>query len=593
MAILSSPPSKWQTNTDGSLSPKASDEVLLQGAEPTLTLRDTESALPNGLVRMQLVGSNLDFEWNTAVGGGFTTSVIPFQIENNAVHALEKLTIGEYIRFDTELAFAVVEDQSFFLSSADSRLHYRKTGVDNVFAYQDGDTFTDAALGSDLDADSNKIINLATPTADNDAANKSYVDAIKQGLDVKDSARVATTTNITLSGEQTIDGVSAVTGNRVLVKNQTAGEENGIYVVAAGAWSRSADADTDAEVTTGMFIFVSEGTVHSDSGWVLITNDPIVLGTTALTFVQFSGAGQITAGAGLTKTGNTLDVGAGDGISVAADSVAVDSSVVRETATQTLTNKTINLSSNTLSGTTAQFNTALSDGDFATLAGTETLTNKTISLGSNTITGTTAQFNTALTDGDFATLAGTETLSNKTLTAPKFADLGFIADANGNELLILDTVTSAVNDVTLANAATGNNPTLTASGETNVGLTITGKGTKGVSIGNALYTKETALTDGANIATDASLGNVFTVTIGGDRTLDAPTNAASGQKAIWRIKASGANRTLTLATGTGGFRFGTDITSLTATTQDKTDYIGAIYHATDNKWDVIAYTKGF
>lgn len=85
---------------------------------------------------------------------------------------------------------------------------------------------------------------------------------------------------------------------------------------------------------------------------------------------------------------------------------------------ETLTNKTIALGSNTVSGTTAQFNTALSDGDFATLAGSETLTNKTISLGSNTVSGTTAQFNTALSDGDFATLAGSETLSNKTLASP-------------------------------------------------------------------------------------------------------------------------------------------------------------------------------
>jgi hypothetical protein len=83
---------------------------------------------------------------------------------------------------------------------------------------------------------------------------------------------------------------------------------------------------------------------------------------------------------------------------------------------QTLTNKTIALGSNTISGTTAQFNTALTDNDFATLAGSETLTNKTVNLSSNTLSGTTAQFNTALSDNDFATLAGTETLTNKTLS---------------------------------------------------------------------------------------------------------------------------------------------------------------------------------
>lgn len=155
---------------------------------------------------------------------------------------------------------------------------------------------------------SQKITNLAEPTLDSDAATKAYVDAARSGLDVKQSVRVATTANITLSGTQTIDGISVIAGDRVLVKDQTTGSQNGIYVVAAGSWTRATDADTNTEVTAGMFTFVTEGTVNADSGWVLTTNDAITLGTTALTFAQFSGAGQITAGAGLTKTGNTIDV---------------------------------------------------------------------------------------------------------------------------------------------------------------------------------------------------------------------------------------------------------------------------------------------
>lgn len=158
---------------------------------------------------------------------------------------------------------------------------------------------------------------------------------------------------------------------------------------------------------------------------------------------------------------------------------------------ETLTNKTLNLTSNTLSGTTAQFNTALSDGDFATLAGSETLTNKTINLTSNTLSGTTAQFNTALSDGDFATLAGSETLTNKTLTAPKFADLGFIADSNGNELVIFDLVASAVNEITVGNAATGNNPFVQSTGgDTNIGLDISSKGTGSVTIWSGAKARE-------------------------------------------------------------------------------------------------------
>ena len=153
----------------------------------------------------------------------------------------------------------------------------------------------------------NLILN-GDPSSALQAATKQYVDSVAAGLDPKGSVRAATTTNISLSGTQTIDGVSVIVGDRVLVKNQTTGSQNGIYTVSASVWSRSTDADTSAEVTAGVFVFVEEGTTNADSGWVLTTDNPITLGTTSLTFVQFSGAGQITAGHGLTKTGNTLAV---------------------------------------------------------------------------------------------------------------------------------------------------------------------------------------------------------------------------------------------------------------------------------------------
>jgi hypothetical protein len=142
----------------------------------------------------------------------------------------------------------------------------------------------------------------------NSLATKEYVDALKQGLDVKDSVIGATTADINLSGHQTIDGIAITTGNRVLVKNQSNGYENGIYVAASGSWARSIDADVSADVTPGMFTFVELGTTNGDSGFVLTTNATITLGTTVLAFTQFSGAGQIVAGDGLSKSANTLNV---------------------------------------------------------------------------------------------------------------------------------------------------------------------------------------------------------------------------------------------------------------------------------------------
>jgi phage-related tail fiber protein len=134
--------------------------------------------------------------------------------------------------------------------------------------------------------------------------------ATHPGSSFKSSVRAATTANITLSGTQTIDGVVLVAGGRVLVKDQTTGSQNGLYVVSASSWARSADADNSpaGEITSGLYVFVEEGSTNADTGWVLATNMPITLGTTSLTFQQFNGLAQLTAGTGLTKSGNTLSL---------------------------------------------------------------------------------------------------------------------------------------------------------------------------------------------------------------------------------------------------------------------------------------------
>jgi hypothetical protein len=167
---------------------------------------------------------------------------------------------------------------------------------------------TNVDLGADLDAATYKIVNLGTPTSTADAATKGYVDSVSQGLSIKEAVRVATTAAVTLStgleNGDTLDGVTLATGNRILVKNQAAGSENGIYTVnATGAPTRAADANVSSEVTAGMFTFVSEGTVNGNTSWVLTTDNPITLDTTALEFTQFAGAGTFTAGVGLDLNG--------------------------------------------------------------------------------------------------------------------------------------------------------------------------------------------------------------------------------------------------------------------------------------------------
>ena len=189
---------------------------------------------------------------------------------------------------------------------------------------------------ADVAFNNQKITGLADPTNAQDAATKAYVDSTAQGLDVKESVRIATTANITLSGLTAIDGITPVAGNRILVKNQSTGSQNGIYEAASGAWTRAADFVT-GKVSAGSFVFVEEGTTNADSGWVLTNDGAVTVGTTALTFAQFSGAGQIGAGGGLTKSGNTLNVGGtANRITVTADAVDIASNYVGQTSITTL-----------------------------------------------------------------------------------------------------------------------------------------------------------------------------------------------------------------------------------------------------------------
>ena len=166
------------------------------------------------------------------------------------------------------------------------------------------------------------------PSADNDLVRKSYLDGLINGLHWKESCKAATTANITLSGTQTIDGISLQAGDRCLVKNQTTQTQNGVYVVAAGAWARSSDLDANSEFP-GAAMFVKEGSTQADQGYIC-TNDSVNLGSTNIAFTQFTGAYSITAGAGLSKAANSLSVNVDDSsIEIASDALRIkDNGVV-------------------------------------------------------------------------------------------------------------------------------------------------------------------------------------------------------------------------------------------------------------------------
>jgi len=356
--------------------------------------------------------------------------------------------------------------------------------VDNIRI--DGNTISTTDSNGDLalspngtgrvDVSGSRIIGLAEPVDDTDAATKGYVDAARSGLDVKQSVRAATTEAITLASElengDVIDDVTLVTGDRVLVKHQSTASQNGIYVVqASGAAVRATDFDGAGEVSGGAFTFVEEGTVNADSGWVVTSNGAIIVGTDAIDWVQFSGAGQITAGAGLTKSGNTIDVGGtADRITVNADSVDIASTYVGQATITTLGTIGTGTWQGTIVGPTYG-GTGVNNGS------------KTITLGGNletsgahntTLTTTATTSLTLPTTGTLATLAGVESFTNKTIDA---SNIGATTRGTGAFTSL------AANSAVTFTAATASSSYTTGT------LVVTG----GVGISGALYGNSSVL----------------------------------------------------------------------------------------------------
>jgi len=304
---------------------------------------------------------------------------------------------------------------------------------------------------------SQKITNLATPTADGDAASKSYVDGVASGLDIKDSVKVATTANITLSGTQTIDGVAVSADERVLVKDQSTASQNGLYLCKASTWARTSDLAAGVDAA-GMFTFVEQGSTNADQGFVCSSDKgSAVVGTNNLAFTQFSGGGNLTAGDGLDKSGNefSVDLKSNGGLVIESTELAVDLAASSITGTLAIsdggTGATTASASRSALGLAIGSNIQAYDADLDNLSGCQSGGSAALAALTSTeiqildgATVTTAQLNRVDATSSIQTQLDAKQASDAQLTelatmASGTADA--LADLTGTEVAILDGAT--------------------------------------------------------------------------------------------------------------------------------------------------------
>ena len=404
-----------------------------------------------------------------------------------------------------------------------------------------------------------RLTGLASPSGATDAVNKGYVDGLAQGLDIKDSVRAASGTNITLSGTQTIDSVAVVAGDRVLVKGQTTASENGIYVVASGAWSRSDDA-VNGKITAGSFTFVEEGTNYGDTGWVVSTNNVITVGSTSISWTQFSGAGQYIAGDGLALIGTTFSVNVDNTtLEIASDILKVKDSAQFVTPNiGAATGSSLNLSTGNLNAGNAiigsgsggsitgansvsanYFTGTLTTASQPNITSVGTLTS--VDVTGNATAGAFKSDNYQYANGspiDFQTAAGTDyqIQFHKSGANDLDASANLTFNSSTNELALVGNLTTTnanLGNLAVANYVTGTLTTASQPNITSVG-TLTSLDVTGNIIGANVYAnsgtvKATYLTGTLTTASQPNITSVGTLT-----SVDV-TNAAN----VGSLKATG------------------------------------------------------
>ena len=277
----------------------------------------------------------LDFQGNTQVVTAVTNNQVAFSIANSS--------IGTTQLTDAGVTNAKLANSTITLGSSTLTLGSTTTDIAGITSLVvdditiNGQTISTTASNKNIELSPHSTGTVTVPAGykdragftDNSLANKAYVDSVSQGLDVKNSVEAATTANLSATYSNgtagvgatltfgtavtTLDGYTLVNGDRILVKDQTNAFENGIYTrTSSTVFTRAIDADTSSDLSGGVFVFVEQGTLNGDNGYVFTHNGAPTIGTTNLPVSQFSGAGQITAGAALTKTGNQLDVAVDD-----------------------------------------------------------------------------------------------------------------------------------------------------------------------------------------------------------------------------------------------------------------------------------------
>jgi hypothetical protein len=284
----------------------------VSGTTVTIAATNTTAGTVTSVAALAFGTSGTDL--SSSVANGTTTPVITLNVPTASALNRGALSSADWSTFNGKENVLTFSSPLVRTTNTIS-INAATTSANGYLSSTDWNTFNDKqATGvSVLLAGSTMnglLVLSADPSAALGAATKQYVDNVAQGLDVKGSVVVATTANISLSGTQTIDGIPLVAGYRVLVKDQTTASQNGIYVVASGAWTRATDMDTWAEVP-GAFTFIEKGTAYGDTGWVCTSNAGGIIGTNPITFTQFSGAGAgVTEGTGITITAGVISTNA-------------------------------------------------------------------------------------------------------------------------------------------------------------------------------------------------------------------------------------------------------------------------------------------